>query len=218
MLVLNEVCFDAFDDAYGGAGVDEISGADSDGGGTGDEKFDRVFGFEDASHADDGKGGVLSGVVHELDGDGFDGGAAESTAAVGENGFASFDIDAHGGEGVHDGEGVGSGVLGGAGEGADVGDVGGEFGDDGFLGFLADEVNDAGEGVEVGAEGGTAFFDVGAGEVDFVGVDAGFGIELFDDGAVFFDGFAPDVDDDGGDVVGEEGNVGVEEALGAGAG
>ena len=48
--------------------------------------------------------------------------------------------------------------------------------------------------------------------------DTGFSVELFDDGAVFFDRFTPDVDDDGGGVVGEEGDVGVEEALGAGAG
>ena len=49
-------------------------------------------------------------------------------------------------------------------------------------------------------------------------MNAGFVVELFDDVAVFFDGFSPDVDNYGGGVIGEEGNIGINKALCAGTG
>ena len=54
MLVLFKIRFDAFDNADRGAGIDEVSSADSDSSCAGDKKFYGVFGFENAAHTDDG--------------------------------------------------------------------------------------------------------------------------------------------------------------------
>ncbi len=81
--MVDQISFDAVDDSDGGAGIDKVGGAYGNGACTSNEKFDSIFGLKDASHTDDGQIGFLGRIVNELDGNGFDGGSAQTAASIG---------------------------------------------------------------------------------------------------------------------------------------
>ena len=84
----------------GDGGVEEIGGADLDGGGACHEEFDGVLCTGDAAEPDDWNAHCLGYLVYHAEGNGFDAGTAESSRADGEERLAALDIDGHAHEGV----------------------------------------------------------------------------------------------------------------------
>lgn len=76
--LFSHIRFNPFNDFRRNIGIDEKRGADGDGGGAGEDEFERVGGGEDAAHADYGDGDLLIGLPDHAHGDGFDGWAGES--------------------------------------------------------------------------------------------------------------------------------------------
>ena len=77
--------FEALGEALGGAGIGVAGGADLDGGGSGEEKFDRVFRSDDAAESDDGDGDGFGRFPDHAHGDGLDGRAGEAAGDVRES-------------------------------------------------------------------------------------------------------------------------------------
>ena len=91
--------------------------------GAGDQELEHVAGRGDAAHADDRQPHRLAAFVDHPHGDRPDRRTAEAADDVGQPRPAGLDVDGHRQERVHERDRVGAGLLGGAGERRDVGDV-----------------------------------------------------------------------------------------------
>ncbi len=179
-----------------GSRVGVAGGAHLDGGGAGQQEFDRIFRSGDAAHADDGNVDGAGGLVDHAQGDGLDGRAGESAGDVAQARLAGFRIDGHGQEGIHQADRVGAGVGGDLGHVGDGGHVGRELDDERPRGGGPGPADQVFERARIGAEGHAAGVDVGAGDVQLVGRDALGLVEPLDDPDVLAHRVAEDVDDD----------------------
>lgn len=168
---------DAVDDFYGDGGVEEVGGADLDGGGAYHKEFEGVGGVTDAAESYDGDVDGLGYLADHAEGDGLDAGTADASGTDAEVGAAALDVDAHAHKGVDKGDGVGAFGLDSTGDGGDVGDVGGELDDEGFVVSGTDGFYDRGGAFTAGAEGHAAVTDIGAGDIELDGVDMFEGVD-----------------------------------------
>ena len=120
-----------FGDPEGGVGADEVHGSDFHRVRTDEDKFQNVLRTGDAADADDRDLDRIADLPDAAQGHGLHGGAGEPPHHIGEQRLAGLHIDAHAGDGVDAGDSIGSGLLGGLGDGGDVRHVGRQLHDDG---------------------------------------------------------------------------------------
>jgi hypothetical protein len=183
-------------DAFGGAGIGIAGSADLDGSSSREKELDSVLRGGDAAESNDGNGDGLRGFPDHADGDRFDSGAGEAAGDVPQARAPRFHIDDKREEGVDEGDGVGTGLLGGLGHGGNGGDIGRQLHNEGTLGAGFGARDQIEEQVHIGAEGDAAVAGVGAGGIEFVGGDAFRLVEAIDDGEIVVDFVAEDIDDD----------------------
>lgn len=165
--------------------------------GAGDDKFQCILRIDDTALADDGDSVGFTRLINLVgfqQGDGLDGGAGEATLIVADDGHTLFDIDGHAHEGIDDRKAVGASLDTAARVFLYVGLVGGEFGDQRFVGYLAASLHYARGHLRVIAEGDAAFLHIRAGDVDLHSVDVGVIKQARDFGVLFHRG-AGDISD-----------------------
>ncbi len=160
-------------DALDGSGIGVAGGSDLDGGCTGQQELDRVFGCGDAPQAHDGDGDGTRGLVDHAHGDRLDRGTGKTAGVVGYPGATGLDVDRQRQEGVYQGERVRTGVFSAFCHLGNGGDVGRKLDDQGTsrnrLGPRDQLVEDAG----VGTEDHSPVLGVGARGVQLIGSNAG---------------------------------------------
>ena len=162
----------------GGVGADEVHGPDFHRVRTDEDKFQNVLRTGDAADADDRDLDRIADLPDAAQGHGLHGGAGEPPHHIGEQRLAGLHIDAHAGDGVDAGDSIGSGLLGGLGDGGDVRHVGRQLHDDGQVPrvFLDRLGHFGGEG-RILSEQHAPVLHVGAGDVHFQTGDAFLGGE-----------------------------------------
>jgi hypothetical protein len=147
--------------------VDEVAGADGDRGRPDEQELGRIVGADDAAGADDRHPGQgLGDLPDAADGHRPDGRAGQAAGDRGQPGPARGRVDGHAEQGVDQRQPVGSGVDDRPGHGDQVGDVGGELGQDRGGGGPLDGADDLGRGRRVDGEDLAPVLDVGARQVD----------------------------------------------------
>ncbi len=137
------------------------------------------------------------GFPNQLDGDGLDARAGQSTGDIRQPGPVCLDINGHRRIAVHDRQRITPSILGGLGIRSNAHDIGAHLRDQRQCRRLAAGRHDLAEQLAVGAELGAALLDVGAGHIKFQRPHAAQRIKPPRHFGIFFDRGAPDVNDGG---------------------
>ena len=194
--------------------VEEVAGADGHRGRPHEQELGRVLAGEDAAGADDRDPGEgLGDLPDAADGHRPDGRAGQPAGDRGQPGPAPVDVHGHAEQGVDEGQPVRPGVHHRPGHGDQVGDVGGELGQDREAGGGLDGRDDLGRGRRVGGEHLAAVLDVGTGQVDLDQGDPRLAVEAGGQAAELVRAAADQAGDHGGAGVGQEAEVAGAERL-----
>ena len=162
----------------GGVGADEVHGPDFHRVRADEDKFQNILRTGDAADADNRDLDRIADLPDAAQGHGFHGGAGEPPHYIGEQRLAGLHIDANAGDGVDAGYRVGSGLLGGLGDGGDVRHVGRQLHDDGQVPrVLLDRFGHFGGEGRILSEQHAPVLHVGARDVHFQTGDAFLGGE-----------------------------------------